>query len=315
MLAAQATLLINMHELILHHFDISPFAEKIRLALGFKRLSWRSVQIPLVMPKPDLTALTGGYRKTPVMQIGADIYCDTQRIASELEVRWPEPTLFPDGNAGVALALSAWSDKAFFEPGAGLSMGTNTGIPDEILTDRKAFFNFMDFDALSENLPHLYGQLRSHVALVERQLRDGRPFFLGSLPGWADILAYFPVWMTRANVADAGELLSRFTVMAEWEARVREFGHGQRSEISSDDAIEVARVALSQCESEVDSRDPLRLKPEQRVVVSPADYGRVPVEGDLVKLTLDEVAIHRTDDRAGDVVVHFPRIGYRVDPA
>ncbi|MDH3509928.1 MAG: glutathione S-transferase N-terminal domain-containing protein, partial [Gammaproteobacteria bacterium] len=66
-----------MTDIILHHFDLSPFAEKIRLALGFKNLSWRSVQIPLIMPKPDLTALTGGYRKTPVMQIGADIYCDT----------------------------------------------------------------------------------------------------------------------------------------------------------------------------------------------------------------------------------------------
>jgi glutathione S-transferase len=55
-----------MTDIILHHFDISPFAEKIRLAFGIKNLSWHSVEIPLVMPKPDLTALTGGYRKTPV---------------------------------------------------------------------------------------------------------------------------------------------------------------------------------------------------------------------------------------------------------
>jgi hypothetical protein len=66
-----------MSELILHHYPTSPFAEKARLLLGFKGLSWRSVHISPVMPKPDLTALTGGYRKTPVLQIGADIYCDT----------------------------------------------------------------------------------------------------------------------------------------------------------------------------------------------------------------------------------------------
>ena len=48
-----------MHELILHHYPTSPFAEKARLMLGFKQLSWRSVMIPPVMPKPDLTALTG----------------------------------------------------------------------------------------------------------------------------------------------------------------------------------------------------------------------------------------------------------------
>lgn len=48
-----------MSELILHNYPTSPFAEKARLLLGFKGLSWRSVKISPVMPKPDLTALTG----------------------------------------------------------------------------------------------------------------------------------------------------------------------------------------------------------------------------------------------------------------
>src|SRR5689334_23810731 len=109
-------------DLILHHFDWSPFAEKARLALGLKRLAWQSVQIPMIPPKLDLMPLTGGYRKTPVLQVGADIYCDTRLIARELECRFPTPTLFPAGNAGISLALSHWSDTAFFEPGAGLSM-------------------------------------------------------------------------------------------------------------------------------------------------------------------------------------------------
>ena len=78
-----------MSDLILHHFDWSPYGEKVRVLLGIKGLAWRSVQIPMVMPKPDLTALTGGYRKTPVLQIGADIYCDTSRIARELEQSLP----------------------------------------------------------------------------------------------------------------------------------------------------------------------------------------------------------------------------------
>ncbi|RZI55153.1 MAG: glutathione S-transferase family protein, partial [Pseudomonas sp.] len=70
-----------MSELILHHYPTSLFAEKARLMLGFKGLSWRSVNIPSIMPKPDLMPLTGGYRKTPVLQVGADIYCDTALIA------------------------------------------------------------------------------------------------------------------------------------------------------------------------------------------------------------------------------------------
>jgi len=74
-----------MNELILHHYPQSPFAEKARLMLGLKGLSWHSVLIPPVMPKPDLIALTGGYRRTPVLQVGADIYCDTALIARRLE--------------------------------------------------------------------------------------------------------------------------------------------------------------------------------------------------------------------------------------
>ena len=69
-----------MPMIILHHYEASPFSEKVRAVLGYKQLEWQSVLIPRIMPKPDLVALTGGYRKTPVMQIGRDIYADTHLI-------------------------------------------------------------------------------------------------------------------------------------------------------------------------------------------------------------------------------------------
>ena len=37
-----------MPDPILHHYDLSPYAEKIRLALGLKGMAWRSVQAPMV---------------------------------------------------------------------------------------------------------------------------------------------------------------------------------------------------------------------------------------------------------------------------
>ena len=304
-----------MTELILHHFDISPFAEKIRLVMGIKGLTWRSVQIPLIMPKPKLTALTGGYRKTPVLQIGADIFCDTQCIARELEARYPDPGLFPEGSEGIALALSEWSDKAFFEPGAGLSMGTNQEIPQAVLDDRKAFFNFMDFETLPGSLPHLYGQLRAHTALLDRQLSDERPYLLGKAASWADVLAFFVVWMSRANIADSPALFSTFTFLEGWEQRMMSIGHGQCSELNEDDALTVARDTEANTAASVDSDDPLGLSAGQAVTVAPDDYGIVPVAGELLCLTVDDIAIRRSDPLAGEVVVHFPRIGYRVEAA
>lgn len=42
--------------------------------------------------------------------------------------------------------------------------------------------------------------------------------------------------------------------------------------------------------------------------------GAEPVEGKLVFLDTDEIAIAHSDERAGNVVVHFPRVGYDLSP-
>ena len=303
-----------MSGIILHHFDISPFAEKIRLVFGLKQLSWQSVEIPLVMPKPDLTALTGGYRKTPVMQIGADIYCDTQRIATELEARFPEPTLFPDHSSGLSIAVSHWSDAAFFQPGSGLSLGTNEALPEDIQADRRAFFSYMDFDTLEEQLPHLFSQFSAHLHLLETMLDDDRPYLGGAQPGWLDILGYFPVWMCQANIAGAEDMLAPLPHLAQWLTRVAALGHGQRAELPAEDSLAIARGEKSIAQAEIAPGSWPKLAEGTPVTVTPTDYGSVPVAGELLRLTHHDIAIARSDDRAGDVVVHFPRMGYRVEP-
>ncbi len=304
-----------MSDLILHHFDISPFAEKARLIMGIKHLSWQSVQTPLVIPKPDLTALTGGYRKTPVLQIGAEIYCDTNRIARELEQRFPEPTLFPDGNTGMAVALSYWSNAAFFNPGAGLSMAVNTEIPAPVLEDRKRFFNFMDFERMQEDIPHMYAQLLAHAALLEEQLGDGRPFLSGEAPGWMDINAYFVLWMVRSNVAPVNAMLASCSKMPQWESRMQAIGHGEREDMAAEEALSIARETAALPGRGVDASDPTGLSTGDQVIVEPDDYGKVPVKGSLITLNRTEVSICRQDPRAGMVNVHFPRAGYRIGKA
>lgn len=302
-------------DLILHHFDLSPFAEKVRLALGLKGLTWQSVQIPVVMPKPDLTELTGGYRKTPVLQIGADIYCDTQCIALELERRFPEPSLFPNGSEGLCMALAPWSDVSFFRPGAALSMGTNEALPDDILRDRQAFFSFIDFSTLDTDLPHYMAEFRSQLALLERMLADGRGFLLGSEPGWADVLACFPVWMCRGNICGGDGLIDAFAQITAWERRVSALGHGNRSEFSAADALAVAAANTPTTASGVAPDNPEGLAAGMPVQVTPCDYGAVPVTGTLQRLSDTEISIRRIGDRVGDVLVHFPRAGYRLEKA
>jgi glutathione S-transferase len=301
-----------MTELVLHHFDWSPYAEKVRVLLGMKGLAWRSVQIPMVMPKPDLTALTGGYRKTPVLQAGADIYCDSSLIALELERRHPEPTLFPDGAVGLSLALASWASR-FFDAGSALAMGLNDELPADLMQDRREFFSHMDFSTFRSRAPHLFGQVTAHAALVEQQLSDGRDFLLGTRPGLADATAYYILWMCRGFVAVMSDVLRPFPRVAQWEARMRALGHGPRTELQAGDALALARSSSPLPPRGVDAADPLGLQGGVSVSVTPDDYGKVPVTGELVTLRHDEIALRRQDPRAGEVVVHFPRIGYTVE--
>src|SRR5438046_1800831 len=66
-----------------------------------------------VMPKPDLIALTGGYRKTPVLQIGSDIYCDTKVMVRVLDRIRPEPPLMPKGHEASCAMQEQWSEHLF----------------------------------------------------------------------------------------------------------------------------------------------------------------------------------------------------------
>jgi len=136
-----------MSELILHHYPTSPFAEKARLLLGFKGLSWHSVHISPVMPKPDLTALTGGYRKTPVLQVGADIYCDTALIARRLEQEKAAPALFPLGQEMITQTFATWADSVVFAHSCGFSFSYDLDQLTTSVNDRSCGV-FNNFDVL-----------------------------------------------------------------------------------------------------------------------------------------------------------------------
>jgi len=97
-----------------------------------------------------------------------------------------------------------------------------------------------------------------------------------------------------------------------WENRIREIGHGRRTEISSADALAIAAKVMPQTTVQADPYDPDGRKPGDQVIVTPDDYGRVAVAGEIVSLSAQHIAIHRQEERTGDIVVHFPRAGFLV---
>ena len=311
-----------MLELVLHHYDEAPFAEKIRLIFGIKDLAWHSVIQPSALPKPDLVPLTGGYRRTPVFQVGADIYCDTQLIAAELEALYPEPTIFPDGNAGLAYALGSWAHGPYVVSSVAIYMGAedpfagDVSLPRHLFADRKKMWKTQfDTDQLGPKLAGYRAQLDAHTDFINMQLADGRTFLTGDKPGLVDLHAMWDPWFLRRFApAEASRAYDRFPAIEQWEKRLAAVGQGKRSEMDPKRALEIARDATPEPATGIDPNDALGISPETTVRVSPSDYAEVDVIGELVATTVRTVTIRRDDSDVGQVHVHFPKIGYVIEP-
>lgn len=308
-----------MHEPVLHHYPSSPFAEKVRLILGFKQLSWRSVIIPRVMPKPDLLALTGGYRRTPVLQIGADIYCDSALIARRLEAEKATPPLLPEGQAFNVASLAAWADGQLFLHAASLAFQAEAvaqrfaqSPPGELkafVADRAALFSGGTFDRLP--LEQARQQWPTLMARLEQQLSHADGDYLFGEPSLADFAVAHSLWLLRAMPLTA-PLVDAWPAVAAWLDRVLGFGHGSYSELSAAEAIEIARTATPAPLPAEPGLEANGWRVGQQVAVAATDYGVDPVEGELLHAGLEELILRREDPRAGLLHVHLPRLGFRV---
>jgi glutathione S-transferase len=309
-----------MSELILHHYPTSPFAEKARLLLGFKGLSWRSVHIPPMMPKPDLTALTGGYRKTPVLQIGADVYCDTALIARRLEQEKASPALFPEGREMIASSFAAWADSVVFQHAVSLVFQPESvavrfaKLPPEaikaFISDRAGLFSGGTTTRLSaEQAKHQWPTI---MARLEQQLQREEGDFLLGEPSIADFAMAHPLWFLKGTPVTS-PLVDAYPAVSAWLARVLGFGHGASSAMSSEEAVEVARNATPTALPDEPFDEPNGFVKGQQVSIAATDYGVDPVVGELLFAGREELILRREDERGGVVHVHFPRFGFRIE--
>ncbi|TNF63592.1 MAG: glutathione S-transferase family protein [Burkholderiales bacterium] len=304
-----------MADLILHHYPMSPFAEKARLMLGHKGLAWKSVFIPSVMPKPDVVALTGGYRRTPLLQIGADIYCDTALIATVLEHVKPEPALFPEHLEGIACIVAQWADGELFWAAMGHNLspkGAAALFANQPPEAAQAFA--ADRGAMSSGMTRLRpgdatSACKSHLRRLAHMLH-GQDFLLGDAPCIADFAAYHPLWFTRTIVPGMAGILDATPGVLAWMDRMAALGHGKPARLTSTEAIAIAAAAEPAPLSQEAFQDDHGIALGSRVTIAAQSFGTETTEGTLVAATRTHYTVSRNDDRAGHVHVHFPRIGY-----
>ena len=300
-----------MAEIIFHHYALSPFSEKIRRILAFKGLPWRAVDQPLMMPKPDLIALTGGYRRIPVLQIGADVYCDTALIARRLDTLYPERSLLPVAQAGLIGMIEDWADhRLFFQCVPSVIVALYDHLPPGFLDDRAAMSPALTKDSLFKAAPQAWAQARLSLDRLEAQL-TGKSFLLGEQFTLADAACYNPVWFLQKNPALIDEVMAR-PALAAWFKRIEALPNAAIIDMTPADALAAARDA-----------QPVQMSPSvpvagldyqlgDDVAVAADDYGPEQTSGRVTSVSPDSVTIERPDAALGAVAVHFPRAGYRV---
>ena len=304
-----------MSALILHHYPTSPFAEKVRLIMGYKKLSWQGVTIPMVMPKPDLMPLTGGYRRTPVLQIGADIYCDTSLICTMLDHVQPEPSLYGSHAKGLVRTVAQWADNIVFPVAMGYNFqpagaahvfaSTDPEVVKVFAQDRQA----MRGGASRMPAADATGAYKNYLRRVSSML-EGQDFVLGSHPTLADFSIYHSVWFTVVKVPLLAGILDTTPLVKAWVARMQAFGHGNNSELSTTDALNVAHDATPLDVSKEIFQDEHGIPLGTQVIVHAESFGTEPTQGELVAATRTRYSLRRNDPRTGSVHVHFPRNGF-----
>jgi hypothetical protein len=135
-------------------------------------------------------------------------------------------------------------------------------------------------------------------------------FLFGEKPSIADFSIHHPLWFLRNNPVNAPMIEAHVHVM-HWLDRMQAFGHGRITPSDGEAALAQAKGA------EPRALEPLAIgvdaAPGDPVSVTPTDYGRVPVEGELVRADAQEFAVRRTTAETGTVVTHFPRTGFALE--
>ena len=303
-----------MSELILHHYPLSPFSEKVRAMLGYAGLDWQSVTVKEMPPRPLLAPLAGGYRKIPVAQIGADIFCDTRTISREIARLGNKPELVMENCSEEVQQFVREVDLDIFL--ACIITAGNLTLLRKVLQESsvielaKLLWDRIKMGSKAKVKAHgparMKRMVRDHLERLEAML-DNQPFLFGDSPNAADFSAYHGIWFQR-DLANQ-RVVRQYPKVNAWMDRLQAFGQGNATAISAEEALEIARNHWPRAFPESDQ------EPEmigQSVQIAPEDYGREPVEGTLAASTALERIIVRQDPTVGEVANHFPREGFQL---
>lgn len=302
----------------LHHYPASLFSEKVRLLLGYYDLEWHSVEISSIMPRPLLMPLSGGYRRTPVLQIGANVYCDTKIICRALARMTGDGALYAPSFS--AHRTADWADSQLFRVAVALNFRPQAmmAMMGQFSEEEAAAFA-KDRAELAGDQPMVTLAPEAALAYLQHTLVElnaelrSADYLGGARPNIADFAVYHNLWFLNNNPVNA-PLLQPYDSVLDWFARMGAIGHGREQKSDGEAAIAAALAASPEL-PELAQAAESEIEPGTQVSVTPVDYGCIPVVGELVAAVSDEVVIQRQTPETGTVYNHFPQAGFIVQPA
>ena len=97
----------------LYQFELSQYAEKVRLILDYKGLAYRKIEVTPGIGQLDIFRMSG-QRKVPVLKDGNEVIADSTAIAKYLDRKYPDRPLIPADPQlrGVCLLMEEWADES-----------------------------------------------------------------------------------------------------------------------------------------------------------------------------------------------------------
>ena len=298
--------------LILHQYDVSPFSQKAQKMMGLKGLSWQSVEMPMIAPKPHVEALTGGYRGTPVLQIGRDVFVDNWMIARALdELDASAPAINAQGGLRDA-ALYAWGERLFTPLLHAALAAYQSEWDADFLADRKQVFPDVDFYTLDVSDPDRRSQVRAYLGTVEAQLNMGQDFLGGAQADSWDIHVWGMVWMIHSALPALMPIVETFPQLTDWYERVSALGTGDREDKAIDVAWRALRGGPTRPVPDTPDHEPLAPSVGEVVDISAGSADRGSASGRLLAVDHEQVVLGVEPITGEEAQVWFPRFGYHL---
>ncbi len=301
---------------IFHHYPQSPIAEKIRITFGIMGMEWQSVQIPRIPPKPLLMPLTGGYRRTPVLQLGADIFCDSQTIAWQLGLQNSNAPAYQLSNKSLELILGSFGEAILFSLSVRVVLTTSMGkAPEEFIKDRGSLYFEPGWtvEEMKNSLPSILLQLQAAFDLINHHLLENGPFINGDIPSYSDAVVQHCVWFLCGRWEGGIDFIKPFDAVCKQREAIASLGHGISHDISAEQALETATKNIPNAPMGINCKFTGGLRRGQQVKIRPNGRTSDPdVIGALRYLDETVIIIDYEHEETGQVAIHFPVLGYQI---